>query len=335
MSDLRYDPVTGVWVAIARNRLERPMEFVPLEQVQKQIICPFCAGNEDETPATVIGFDAGGQEIGDGERGWVARVVPNKFPSLAVPAPESNGQPGPFRLLTVDGIQEIIIPSPRHVASLSELTDTEVEVLMVACQNRLQQVGNGQVKHVMLFMNCRLAAGASLGHIHLQLMASPVCSDYLQRRMAADRQHRAAAGEPLMRSLLEWELSQQLRVVKETEHFVIVCPYASRYAFQTWVIPRNVSRTFSEMGGGPRSELGFLCREIVTDLEILLDHPAYNLLLHQAPVQSLSDDYWYLEIFPRITRSAGFELGTDIWVNPVAPETAARQLKAAGAGERS
>ncbi|MCH2181577.1 MAG: hypothetical protein MK108_06180 [Mariniblastus sp.] len=327
MADLRFDPVFGCWVAIARRRRERPMEFTSSQEVQQQILCPFCRGNEDETPSQVVAFGDDGEVLSGsgGRETWLTRIVPNKYPSLAESPQVAAG--GPYASFDTDGTQEIVVPSPRHVSSFSELTCDEAIIAMKACQHRNRQLAsNPAIKHVMIFMNCGLDAGASLGHVHLQIMASPFASPYVHRRVKLHEQYNSQHGRPLLRSLLEWEADRQVRVVEQTDHFTVICPYASRHAFQTWILPRHGTR-FPELSAAPLAELGLLLRQYVGCLETVLDKPSYNILFHQAPTAEQQEVGWYVELFPRLTRAAGYELGTDVWVNPVAPETAAKRMR--------
>ena len=329
MADLRFDPVFGCWVAIARRRRERPMEFTAGQEVQQPILCPFCRGNEEETPSQVVAFGNDGEVVSGsaGSEAWLTRIVPNKYPSLAESVQVAAG--GPYASLDTDGTQEIVVPSPRHVSSFAELTPDEAIIAMQACQYRNRQLAsNPDIKHVMIFMNCGLDAGASLGHVHLQMMASPFTSPYVDRRVKLHEQYDAQHGTSLMRSLLDWEAGQQVRVVEQTDHFTVLCPYASRHAFQTWILPREDSG-FLELAAGPLAELGLLLRRYVDCLETILDKPSYNILFHQAPMAQQENIGWYVELIPRLTRTAGYELGTDVWVNPVAPETAAQKMRSA------
>ena len=155
-------------------------------------------------------------------------------------------------------------------------------------------------------------------------MSSPIVSDFLARRVQLNQAHWADTGQSLVQSVLDWELKQGDRIVLETDQFVVFCPYASRYAFQTWIVPKVGTQSFAACSSSVSHELGDLMKRLVRKLESLLDEPAYNFLLHQAPRAHQENDYWFAEVFPRLTRGAGYELGTDIWVNPIAPETAAR-----------
>ncbi len=359
MSDLRFDPISNLWVAIARNRQERPMEFIPLEQTRQQLICPFCKGNEDETPAPFAVYASSGELLSAEDSGWTVRVIPNKYPSFRsissepvfptseghsscvnhpsnhspqpCTAPEPSHQAsefGPFDAACLPGRQELIVNSPRHITSISELTDSETVVSFQAFQERLrfhQTLGN--IEHSMLFMNCRSSAGASLSHIHTQLIGSPIISGYLDERHQRAQQHFQKTGRTLLQSIAEWELHEGKRIVQETENFYVICPFASRFAFQIWIVPKHHHHCFGDCPSDMRDQLAFLCRGLVDRLENLLDEPGYNLLLHHAPYARQENDHWYFELFPRLTRAAGFEWGTEIWVNPVSPESAAKRFR--------
>ena len=326
MSDLRYDPISGQWVAIARNRLQRPTEFIPIERVQKQLICPFCAGNEDETPPAIAAYDALGASV-DLKGPWTVRVVPNKYPSFSAVS-DPQPQPGPYRATGAAGQQELVIPSARHITSLSSLNDDEMEVCLMACQHRISTMQRAAViQHAMLFVNCRSSAGASLAHIHLQLIGSPVVSHYLRARVARNLQSIQEYGVPLIRRLSDWESERGVRMVADSASFRVFCPYASRFPFQLFLVPKNDRAPFVSMSKSESRELGQLTRLMVKRFEAILELPAYNLLLHQAPFDAVEDDQWFIELFPRITYAAGLEWGTDIWVNPVTPETAAKALQ--------
>ena len=354
MSDLRFDPVSGHWTVIAGNRNDRPIEFLPLERVRKRLICPFCGGNEQETPPTKMMYASDGRQMqssvdddGNEHDRWSSRVVSNKYAAFCgverpaeSTAADQNAQEdvldvssgkvahGPYFRSALPGPQELIIPSRRHILSMSSLYDDELKVLFRANQDRLQTMRDcNSAKHAMLFMNCRSEAGASLEHIHLQLIGSPVISDHLKKRVQRNRLHLDTHKETLMSSLLKWEIEQQTRIIYQAKYFTVVCPFASRFPFQVWIVPNDPSVSFLEVDEAMRDELAFMSRDVIRRLEEELDNPSYNFLMHLAPFSQMTADHWYMEFFPRTTRAAGFELGTDIWVNPIAPELAAKRLR--------
>lgn len=334
MSDIRFDPITGHWVTIAPNRNDRPVEFIPAERVVKRILCPFCAGNELETPTSLGSYDKDGNQVSE-DKPWLVRVFANKFPSFSV-AGEKNGVPsaangdapgeGLFESLSGHGLQELIIPSYRHLQSLGQLTLEENRVSHLAYRDRIEYAAQQGLAHPMLFTNCRSSAGASLEHIHTQLIVAPVLGESVKQRIARNNDYRARHQQDLIHALNDWEISRQERVVERSENFSVICPYASRFAFQMWIVPNRELPTFHQCSESILMELATLSRKQINRLESALDEPAYNVLFHLPPFAEMDSQPWYVEIFPRITTPAGFELGTDIWVNPVSPEIATRRL---------
>lgn len=335
MSDIRFDPISGQWVTIAPNRNDRPVEFIPTEHIIKRLLCPFCAGNELETPATLASYDREGNVITDNEL-WTVRVVPNKYPSFSVAGgnngipTKANGQApgnGLYESLSDHGIQELILPSSTHHQSIGQLTEEEVMVAHLAYRDRIEFASKQNLAHAMLFTNCRSSAGASLEHIHSQLIVSPILSDAVSQRVARNQKYRDKNNQHLVHALSDWELSQSDRVVEQSEFFTVVCPYASRFAFQTWIIPNSELPVFHKCSTAVLEDQAKLTRRMVVQLESILDEPAYNVLFHLPPFSEMETQPWFVEIFPRITTPAGLELGTDIWVNPVSPEIATRRLR--------
>jgi len=338
MSDLRFDPVSGQWTLIAPNRVHRPVELQAVEKVSKRSVCPFCGGNESETPSALALYDSEGTLLTTSEstaNDWVSRVVPNKYASFGPVYVEANGHTsdprhhGPFTASSLPGLQELLIPSPRHVSSLSQLDDCETTVLWQASQDRIALMqSSGIARHAMLFMNYGAQAGASLEHAHVQLIGTPVLTDSLGGRVQRNRDCLQRENKTLIESIVAWELNEDHRIISRSENFTVLCPFASRYAYQMWIVPNQRNVSFVDLDAKRRNELGLLCRTMAGRLEEQLTNLSYNMLLRIAPFEEMADDHWYIEILPRTTRAAGFELGTDVWVNPMPPELAAEQLRA-------
>lgn len=338
MSDLRFDPISGQWTLIAPNRVHRPVELQSEETVSKRTVCPFCGGNESETPSALALYDSSGKVLSiNGATGsdWLSRVVPNKYASFGSIDVGANGQSadpcshGPFTKSSLPGLQELLIPSPRHVSSLSQLDDSETHVLWQASQDRIALMQSGGIaRHAMLFMNYGSQAGASLEHAHVQLIGTPVLTASLGGRVQRNRDCLQRENKTLIESILAWELEEDHRIISRCENFTVLCPFASRFAYQVWIVPNRRDVPFVDLDTQQRNELGLLCRTMAGRLEEHLDNPSYNVLLRIAPFEEVADDHWYVEILPRTTRAAGFELGTDVWVNPMPPEVAAEHLRA-------
>lgn len=341
MPDFRFDPISARWVAIASNRAARPMEFVPSrETVSPDVSCPFCKGQESETPTQLEVWDHEGQRVEATESvfDWSTRVVPNKFPAFPSDAPMDPFDTavlsdliqnfGPYDQSRRPGVQELIIPTPRHVSSFGDLKKSEAMTCLAAAQTRfsVMREKNG-IEHAMLFMNCRSEAGASLAHVHLQLIGSPIVSQLMKDKVCRNQRHVQEHGQTLMQSVLNWEQQQKVRIVTETDDFCVVCPFASRVAYQTWIIPKHSFHDFASIDRKVRDDLALLTRKLLRRIDRSLDSPPYNLMLQTAPFGMAENDHWYFEIMPRLTRPAGLEWGTDIWINPVSPEDAATRLR--------
>lgn len=336
MSDIRFDPITGLWVTIATNRHDRPVEFIPSERIVKRILCPFCAGNELETPTSLACYNERGEKVDD-EQPWLVRVFANKYPAFSPPNDENVAAPhevpdqeGLYQSLRSPGVQELIIPSARHLQGLDLLSEQESFVTHLAYQERLEAASQVPgMRHAMLFTNCRSSAGASLEHIHTQLIVSPVLSDSVRARVKRNQAYQAAHGQHQIHALTDWELEQEKRIVDASENFTVFCPFASRFAFQMWIVPNASVPGFLQSPESILRELAALSQRQIIRLESSLDEPAYNVLFHLPPFAEMDSQPWFVEIFPRITTAAGFELGSDIWVNPVSPEVATRRLRQA------
>lgn len=331
MSDLRYDPVFDYWTIIAENRRDRPLEFVPHDHVRKSLICPFCAGNEDETPPPLALHDAEGTLIADpASPDWTARVFHNRYPTFSSQAGEPAGSSGcgPYQRAGGFGVQELVIPAPRHVASLPELECHEFVVGLIAAQCRIREMARTPgIVHAMFFCNCRFEAGASIEHVHFQLIGSPLISPQQQSRLERMQAWRSRHGIPLLQHLVEFEENDRRRMIASGEAWSLFCPLASRMPFQAWIVPRSEARSFVDCTWNELEELAQMTQRYLGRLEDLLGQPGYNWVLHQPPFAQSAAGDWFVEIVPRLAKAAGYELGTDIQVNPVSPETAARRMR--------
>lgn len=330
MSEFRHDPLSRRWVIIGGERNGRPNEFVEAATRVSNISCPFCAGHETETPPAIASY--GAHDNGT----WLARVVPNKFPavaSCAVPGKKlDRGINGHPTSLPGFGTHEVIIESPRHVASLSDLTDGELHAVFSAYRDRLTQLKAQRLyRYVQIFKNVGPAAGASLEHVHSQLLALTSVPEVVQQELAASGDHFLEHKRSLLLDMLELEITAGERVIAMTDHFVAFCPYASRFGYEVWVAPRRHQARFEDVEAGELGELSLLMREIISRIEGAAGQVAYNYFLHTQPFDMPAYDHyhWHIEIVPRLTKVAGFEWSTGCFINPYAPEAAASHLRSA------
>jgi UDPglucose--hexose-1-phosphate uridylyltransferase len=343
MSELRYDPLGGFWVNVASVRAERPDEFVHIESRRSDAVCPFCRGREEETPPAIlelgsaesvgsVGTASQGNAAGDG---WLVRVVPNKYPAFAPGDSSPALAIGPYLRIAGGGAHEIVVESPRHVVSTSQLTDAELLWSLRACQMRVAAAHQADgIRQVTVFKNCRPEAGASIEHAHCQIVASPQLSTAGLARWERCVAARRANGRSILASIIEFELKQRARVVDSRGKFVAFCPFASRFACQVWIGAAARGTCFEELAESDLADVGWLIRSIATRLERRFESPPYNWVLHLPPRDSMGngDDPqeifpWFIEFIPRLSRWAGFELAEGGWINDWPPDLAARQLR--------
>lgn len=327
MSTLREDPTTGEWVIVAPRRAARPHGS---DQVERPSVpsfdprCPFCPGNEDQTPPELARTEAGG--------GWDQRVFPNLFPALAVGASgEPLGQP-PFRSRPGVGAHEVVAESPRHDERMDEMPPERIErVLRIWRERSVALKAIPEIEAVMVFKNFGDRAGTSLAHPHSQIMATPVVPPLVRRRLDVATRHHESTGRCVYEDLWEAEVREGSRLIAEGRSYVVVAPFASRSPFEAWILPKEHATSFEHAEEDSLPELAALLRGVLGALRLAAGDPDFNVILHSAPVheEMKPSFHWHLEIAPRTTTAAGFELGSGTSINPVPPEDAAAALRSA------
>ena len=328
MPELRKDPVTGRWVIISTDRQKRPNDFV-FERAAAigKDPCPFCPGHEGLTPPEVMAYRNGSAPNAPG---WDVRVVPNKFPALQVEGQFDRTGEGMFDRMNGIGAHEVIIETPHHDRPLAQMSEPEIERVLWAYRERMLDLKRDfRLRYILVFKNQGAAAGATLEHTHSQLIALPIVPDFVRDEIDGARRHFNDKERCVYCDIVSQELSAGIRVVAENSDVVAIAPYAPRVAFETWLLPRRHGARFEE---APRHEYESLARalkSVLQRMDTALETPPYNLVLHTSPFsEDVTDIYhWHLEVLPKLTRVAGFEWGTGFYINPTAPEEAARVLR--------
>jgi UDPglucose--hexose-1-phosphate uridylyltransferase len=352
MPELRRDAIIDRWVIIAENRGKRPGAFadgvsmeVPLEDLapygnaDEADVCPFCPGNERETPPATFELreDIGRSDVS----GWRVRVVPNKYPALidedvAESVRVADFSPRPQSLFASEsaaGVHEVVIDTPRHVATVGELTDAELSESLFATRSRLQSLRRRtDIMHTLVFRNVGRAAGATREHVHSQLMATQGVTSLVRAELDGAKQFFDQHRQCVFCRIIAEERAQGQRVVCESAEFIGVCPYAARFPYETWILSKRHASHFEQIAVEDLADLAKIVRGTIAKIERLSQTPAYNLIFHTSPFDSLAIDHyhWHIEIIPRLTIPAGFEWGSGWAVNPVSPETATSVLRAMG-----
>jgi UDPglucose--hexose-1-phosphate uridylyltransferase len=331
MPQLRKDPITRDWVIIATDRAKRPLDFGGEKATaanDDRLRCPFCPGNEEMTPPEVMAFRPQGSEPDRG--GWWVRVVPNKFPALAIEGNLDKSGIGIYDTMNGVGAHEVIIETPDHSASLATMTYRQVEDLLWAYRARyLDLKKDPRFKYILIFRNHGRVAGASLAHPHSQLIATPMVPGEVADEIEGSRLYEQYRDRCVYCDILRQELSQGERIVAENAHFLAFEPFASRLPFETWLVPKIHASAFTAISNQEQASFAEMLRDTLRRIQLCLNDPPYNYTLHTSPCDE--DDrgrfHWHLEIFPRLTIAAGFEMGTGIYINVTPPEQAAAFLR--------
>ncbi len=331
MPDLRKDPIVGRWVIVAKSRAKRPHDFERATHQRSATFCPFCEGNEDKTPHEIVAYrDSGNHANG---RGWRVRVVPNKFPALEIEGDLEKRGDGIYDAMRGVGAHEVIIESPQHVVSTSELSEKQLrEVYWIYRDRLLDLKRDPRLVYGMIFKNVGAAAGASLEHSHSQLIVTPIVPISVSEEMSGSREFFDYRGRCVYCDMIQQELASESRVVMDTPSFIAICPYASRCPFETWILPKRHTSHYENIQEYEIEQLARMMKQVVGRIEMALDRPSYNYILHTAPFSTgeLEHYHWHIEIMPRLTNVAGFEWGTGFYINPVPPEEAADFLRKIG-----
>ena len=324
MPEIRKDPVTGRAVIIAAERAKRPRH----DNASHESPCPFCAGNEEMTPPEVFAYrDA---ESSPDAPGWSVRVVPNKYPALVTEGVGSPDRRGVYESTAGLGVHEVIIESPAHVTNVAVLDEKQLAAILRVYRGRMLDLRKDERwRSILVYKNQGASAGATLEHVHSQLIALPETPEQLRAEIAGARRYFEANGRCLFCEMIRQDTEGGARLVAEHDRWVALCPYAARFPFEIWILPKLHAPFFERSADSELADLAHCLRDTLARLNQALDHPPFNYLIHSHPWDGAetSHYHWHIEILPKLVQVAGFEWGSGMFINPVAPEEAARLLR--------
>ncbi len=331
MPELRKDPILERWVIISTERQKRPTDFFIEERVEKTGgFCPFCEGNEDKTPHEI--FAIRNNSSTPDNPGWSLRVVPNRFPVLTIEGDLGREGAGMYDKMNGIGAHEVIIESPDHEETLSNMSAHRFADVLRAYRERISDLKRDtRLRYVLIFKNHGFSAGASLEHSHSQLIALPIVPKRVKEEIEGCKKHFEFKERCIYCDIIRQETSDRARIVAENAHFVALCPFAPKSPFETWILPKAHSCCYEKIPDNMLEPLGQLFSETLRRLGKVLGNSPYNFILHTAPLNRGNMDHyhWHFEIMPKLTRTAGFEWGSGFYINPTSPEEAADFLREA------
>ncbi len=331
MSEFRQDIITKEWVLIAPSRSGRPQEFPRATQESGELpesldSCVFCPGNEDKTPPEIARYPDG--------KDWRVRVVPNKFSLLSLD--ETRPQRNFYVRLPGIGSHEVVVTRPHNQPTALQSVQLIDLTLRVYIERMRALSGHDSVRYVHIIQNHGRLAGASLIHPHSQIFAMPFLGPHVQEETAGALKHYTLYDQCIYCEIIAHERAEKIRIVEETDHFLVLCPYESKMPYQLRIMPKRHEANFENITETERRELAAVLKGSLMKLYTKLNDPAYNFYIHTMPVKRSGQGntihhesayHWHLVILPRVNIWAGLELGTEIYVNVVPPEQAAAYLR--------
>ncbi|RKD32739.1 galactose-1-phosphate uridylyltransferase [Thermohalobacter berrensis] len=327
MTEIRTDPVTGNQVIIATERGKRPTDLksvLPEKKVKKiEDSCPFCPGNEEKTPPEISRINRRDK--------WTVRVVPNKYPAVSMESSCNINDSILFKKEKGKGKHEVIIESREHNKSFFYMDIKEFEYMLKMYKKRYKDLINLEgIKYVSIFKNYKKEAGASLEHPHSQAIALPLVPKLIKEELHGSKNYFEKEGNCIYCDIIKEELNNNERIITETKNFLVLAPYASIYSYHTQIIPKEHKSNFETINNKLIEELAILLFDIFNRMGRLLGDFPFNMYLHTLPKDEENHNktyHWHMEIAPRLSNQAGFELGSGMYINTVAPEQAAKVLR--------
>jgi len=292
--------------------------------------CPFCYGNEYMTPPEIQAFRNPKTE--KNTAGWQVRVVPNKFPVLQIEGNLDRRGLGIFDMSNGIGAHEIIIETPYHEKDLSDLEPGEIgNVLKMYCLRSLDLQKDKRFKYLMIFKNYGSGAGATLDHNHSQLIALPMIPKNVIEELKGSGAYFEFRERCIFCDMIRQELDEKERIITQNDHFIAFCPFASRFPFEMWVMPKEHQLSFHDISDGSIASMAGILKEVLVRMKAVLNDPPYNFIIHTSPIdgEERQGYHWHMEIMPRLSRIAGFEWGTGFYAVSTPPEIAIKYLKEA------
>lgn len=319
MPELRRDPILRRWVAIAQ-----------LPEKDKKESCPFCAGNESLTPPEVFSIRESGTLPNN--PGWQVRVVSNRYPLFRLEGGLGKRAEGMYDLMNNFGAHEIVVDTPDHLQNWPQMDVRQIEKIIMAYRQRsLDLRGDDRFRQILITKHHGLPPSPSpyQSHHHSHIIAMPVIPLRIEEEIKGTLEYYQRKDRCGYCDSISHEIGGQKRVILETDEFLNFVPFASRFPYENWVIPKRHLPDFGLITDSQIVDLAGALKSIFTRLHKIFPEAIISMVLHSSPVQEYfrEEYHWHIELRPRTERPVGFEWGTGFFINYVSPEEAAVTLR--------
>ena len=331
MPELRKDPLVGRWVIIATERARRPGNFVDPYRSSSNEIKDSFLNDHNNNVKEVYAMKNGSS--------WLVKVLRIDKPLLSADIELKSRRQGLYEVLSGYGFHEIVIESSENISSMADLSLTQIENVLKTYVARLNEIGKDpKVQFAYIYKSYDGKVLAKSTPSYSQIVASPVIPLHIRQKLSGAKKFYEFHERCIYDDLIKQELVDRTRVINETEHFVALTPFASRFPFEVNIFPKVTLCDFPTGIKGKEADLARVLKDILLRFKIGLDDPAYTMVINSSPFmlndaqlskwRSIEDDYcWHIEITPRLTHVAGFEKGTDFYICSIPPENTAEYLK--------
>ncbi|MEX1997204.1 MAG: galactose-1-phosphate uridylyltransferase [Candidatus Andersenbacteria bacterium] len=332
--ELRQDMITGKWVVVAIGRSRRPDDFSrertkPRRLPKYQEQCPFCNLADFPQEPDIL-------RLPDDPDTWAVHVFRNKYPAFVPQDDIRSWSRGPYRAMESVGYHELLA-TRWHNQIEPLMTQQELALELEALVLRYRQLKTkSSVNYIQIINNHGQEAGGSLAHPHHQIFTVPVLPDDIQDLLRGAEAYAQEQGKDGYEVMLQYERAQGERLVWENDDFTAFCPYASRFPFEVWIMPRRPEPFFENIGPGERESLAEIMQQVLGRLYTGLHDPPYNYYILSAPcdetgfvcnVATFQHFRWHIQITPRLNAWGGFEIGSGLEITTTLPETSAAFLR--------
>jgi UDPglucose--hexose-1-phosphate uridylyltransferase len=325
MAELRREPVARRWVVITTENPKGPEDYVPVKpppaSMEPDGTCPFCPGHEGMTPPEILSLrEPGG--------GWSVRVVPNKSPFFHIEGEFDRRPEGMYDVMQALGAHEIVVESPDHRKHLATLEPSQIQNVLLAYRTRwIDLAQDPRFQQILILKNY---PGVYNRHPHAHLLAMPVIPRRIDEEIEGTLDYFQRKERCIFCDILKEEMASGKRVIAESSHFLVFCPFASRYPFETWIVPKVHVSDFHTLQDEMVKDLSHALLTLFQCFYRLLADPPYSLAFHSSPAQTRfhrEEYHWHIETRLRVGLREGFEWATGFFVNPTSPESAAAWLR--------
>lgn len=314
MSEIRRDPLGNGWVIFSNKRINRPNDYQ-----KKGVKCPFCHGHEQDTPPAILSWPS--------KNNWQIRLVPNKYPALTLSKQFIKPIKGFYECAGGYGLHDVLIETPSHNLSIEKFSIGRIGKIFEICADRCAQMKmEKNIKYAMVFKNMGRNAGASLRHPHSQIIALPLVPATVENELKKIAAFYKRTGKCLFCEILKNEVKLRKRLIYENDLYAAFCPFASRFFFEVWILPKKHEPEFES----PKNDfysLAMAVKEVFLKLKKSIKDLSYNMIVHSCPRGVYKHYHWHIEILPKLANIAGFEWGSGFHINSIKPEYAADILR--------